>query len=211
MVEECGIHAAKVSLRADTRADEASLDALLTALGETEPATLAVDLGLSATPKAAIRRVRALEKRFDIAWLEGAAPDCDFPGLKQVSDAVRAAVSVGRRLGAPSEFLPHFQHRSADVIDLDIGLTGITGALLLADAAYSYELPVTLAATTGNIAAHLASVMPYFMSLEVVEPEPATSLCLSDVRIEGGYAVAGDAHGHGLRVRRAASQAGVPS
>lgn len=211
MAQKCGIHAAKISLSAGTHADEACLDALLTAFGEAAPATLAVDLGRSATPKTTIRRVRALEKRFDIAWLEGAASDADIPGLKQVSDAVRAAVSVGRRFGTRSEFLPHFQHRSADIIDLDIGRTGITGALMLADAAYGYELPVTLAATHGNLAAHLASVMPYFMSLEIVDPESASTLYRSEVRIEQGRAVAGDADGHGLRAARAAAPTGDSS
>jgi len=143
--------------------------------------------------------VRALEQRFDIAWLEAAAPDADIPGLKQISDSVRAAVSVGRRFGMTSEFLPHFEQRSADIIDIDIALTGITGALLFADAAYGYELPVTLAVTHGNLAAHLAPVMPYFMSLEIVDAAGASALWRSDVRIEQGRAVAGDAHGHGLR------------
>lgn len=211
MAQKCGIHAAKIYLPADTRADEARLDAMLTAFGEAAPATFAVDLGRGTTPKATIRRVRALEKRFDIAWLEGAAPDTDLRGLKQVSDAVRAAVSVGRRFGLTSEFLPHFQHRSADIIDLDIGRTGITGALLLADAAYGYELPVTLAATHGNLAAHLAPVMPYFMSLEIVDPESASTLYRSDVRIEQGRAVAGDAHGHGMCAARAVAPAGESS
>ena len=89
--------------------------------------------------------------------------------MKQVSNAISGAVCVGGELGV-SEFLPHFQHRSADVIEIDIGTVGITGALQIADAAFGYELPVTLTATAGNIHAHLAGVMPNFMSLEVLDP-----------------------------------------
>ena len=73
------------------------------------------------------------------------------------------------------EFLPHFHHRSADVIQLELGAVGITGALELADAAYGFELPVTLVESPGNIHAHLAGVMPYFMSLEVIDPLPAVA------------------------------------
>jgi L-alanine-DL-glutamate epimerase-like enolase superfamily enzyme len=102
------------------------------------------------------------------------------------------------------EFLPHFQHRSADVIQLDIGIVGITGALELADAAYGFELPVTLAESPGNIHAHLSSVMPYFMSMEVVEPLAQWPVFATDVRIEAGWAIAGDAPGNGLAVDRAA-------
>ena len=111
---------------------------------------------------------------FDVAWVEGATRSGDIPGSE--ADLERDPRRGLRRRGISrtrGEFLPHFQHRSADVIQLDIGVVGITGALELADAAYGFELPVTLAESPGNIHAHLASVMPYFMSMEVVDPRRA--------------------------------------
>lgn len=208
MARDFGVHGGKLRLGADVDRDVEHLDALRTALrhASNQP-VLIIDLDQQSSPKQAVRRIRALEEEFDLAWVEGAARDWDFPGLKQISDAVRCAVSVGRRLATHGDFLPHFHHRSADVIDIDPGLTGITGALQLADAAYGFELPTTLAATHGNIHAHLAAVMPYFMSMEVVDPASETPLAVTDVRFEGGCAIAGDAPGHGLQLRRKAREA----
>jgi hypothetical protein len=120
----------------DEDRDLARLEAMRTALrqGTTAP-TLIVDADQRWAPEEAIRRLRAMERMFDIAWVEGATRSGDIPGLKQISDAIRGAVCVGRELATRDEFLPHFQHRSADVIQLDIGVTGITGARA-ADAAY---------------------------------------------------------------------------
>jgi len=211
MAREFGVHGGKLHLGPDVDSDVERLDALRTALRQTSnQPVLVIDLNQRGSPKQSAHRIRAREQGFDLAWVEGAARDWDFPGLKQVSDAVCCAVSVGRRLATPGDFLPHFHHRSADVIDIDPGLTGITGALQLADAAYGFELPTTLAATHGNIHAHLATVMPYFMSMEVIDPAFETPLCLTEVRLEDGYAIAGDAPGHGLTPRREVKEVSRP-
>lgn len=205
MARDYGLRGAKLQVGLDEERDLARLELMRTALRHTTPApTLIVDADQGWTPKEAIRRLRAIEREFDIAWVEAATRSWDFPGLKQISDAIRAAVCVGGDLATRGEFLAHFHHRSADVIQLDIGVVGITAALELADAAYGFELPVTLAEAPGNIHAHLASVMPYFMSMEVVDPAPRWRVFASDVRIEAGWAIAGDAPGNGLTVDRAA-------
>ena len=198
-----GLRGAKLKIGFDEEADLARLGLMRTALRHgTAAPTLIVDAEQAWTPKHAIRRLRAIEREFDVAWVEGATRSWDFPGLKQISSAIRGAVCVGGDLATRGEFLPHFQHRSADVIELDIGIVGITGALELADAAFGFELPVMLAEAPGNIHAHLASVMPYFMSMEVVDPAPRWPVFASVVRIEAGWATAGDAPGHGLTVNR---------
>jgi L-alanine-DL-glutamate epimerase-like enolase superfamily enzyme len=205
LARDFGLRGAKLVIGGDEADDLARLEAMCTALRQVTAApTLIVDAEQRWAPQEAIRRLRAIECKFDVAWVEGATRSGDCPGLKQISDAIRGAVCVGRELATRGEFLPHFQHRSADVIQLDIGVTGITGALELADAAYGFELPVTLADAPGNIHAHLASVMPYFMSMEVIDPAERWPLFTSDVRIEAGWAIAGDVPGNGLTVDRAA-------
>jgi len=202
MAREFGLRGAQV--RSGLIADEdcARLDRVRTALRLATPEpVLGLDFGRRCPAKHVIRFVREIEQSFDLAWIEGAAPDWDFPALKQVSNAVRCAVAVGRGLATPGEFLAHFHHRSADIIQIDIGVTGVTGALQLADAAYGYELPVMLVASHGNIHAHLAGAMPYFMSAEVVDPAPESSLYRTAVRVDRGVAIAGDAPGHGMTVR----------
>lgn len=205
MTREYGLRGGKLRVGLGEERDLERLgrmrDALLQA--SSQPA-LSIDADQHWSPKQAIRRVREIEAGFDLAWIEGAAPSWDFPGLKQVSNAIRAAVCVGGNLGTLGEFLPHFHHRSADVIEIDIGAVGITGALQLADAAYGFELPVTLSAAPGNIQAHLAGAMPYFMSVEIVDPVPPARAYSTDVRIEQGWAIAGDAPGNGLKLDRKA-------
>jgi L-alanine-DL-glutamate epimerase-like enolase superfamily enzyme len=202
MSGEFGLHGATLRASLEPATDLRRLDLVRSLLLKASPEpVLVVDIDRRCTPKQTIRFVRAIEQKLDIAWVEGAARDWDFPGLKQVSDAIGCAVAVGRGLATPGEFLPHFHHRSADVIQIDIGVTGITGALQLADAAYGYELPVMLVAAPGNMHAHLAAVMPYFMSVEVVDPAPESPLYSTGVRIEQGCAVAGHEPGHGLTVR----------
>ena len=77
---------------------------------------------------------------------------------------------------------------------------GITAALQMADAAYGYELPITLASSPGNIDAHLGSAMPYFKNLEITDPVPPESFLSTDVHIEDGWAIAGDKPGNGLEI-----------
>ena len=205
MARDYGLRGGKLQVGLDQDADLRRLALVRAALLHTtvEPA-LMVDADQCWSPKEAIRKLREMEEQFDLACVEGVCRSWDFPGVKQVSNAIRSAVCVGEGLGGLETFLPHFHQRSADVIQIDIATQGITGALQLADAAYGYELPVTLCASPGNIQAHLASVMPYFMSMEVVAPAPPTQLYTTDVRIEQGWAIAGDAPGHGLAVDREA-------
>ena len=56
-----------------------------------------------------------------------------------------------------------------------------------------------LADSPGNIHAHLACAMPYCMSMEVSTRWRA-AVFASDVRIEAGWAIAGDAPGNGLTI-----------
>ena len=214
MACDYGLRGAKLRVGRDEEPERTRLGLMRTALqqGTTAP-TLVIDAEQRWTPKQAIGRLCDIEREFDVAWVEGATHSWDFPGLKQISNAIRGAVCVGRDFATRGEFLPHFHYRSADVIQLDIGGVGITGALELADAAYGFELPVTLAESPGNIHAHLSSVMPYFMSMEVVDPVAQWPVFATDVRIEAGWAIAGDAPGNGLTLdrealRRAAVRAG---
>jgi L-alanine-DL-glutamate epimerase-like enolase superfamily enzyme len=205
MAREYGLRGAKLKVGLDEDADLERLGVMRSVLQSvTADPVLVVDAHQGWSPRQAIRRLRDMEKEFDVAWAEDVTRSWDFPGLKQISNAIRGAVCVGEDLATLGEFLPHFHHRSADVIQIDVGAVGISGALELADAAYGFELPVTLVEAPGNFHAHLAGVMPYFMSLEVIDPVPAVPIYTTDVRIEAGWAVAGDAIGNGLAVDRGA-------
>lgn len=203
MARDHGLRGGKLQVGLDQDRDLQRLERMRAAMLKATPEpALMIDADQCWSPKEAIRRVREMEQEFDLTWVEGVSRRWDFPGLKRVSNAIRGAVCVGDGLATLGDFLAHFHHRSADVIQIDIGAVGITGALQLADAAFGFELPVTLSASPGNIHAHLSGVMPYFMSMEVVDLVPAIRIYTTDVRIEQGWAVAGDAPGHGLAVNR---------
>ncbi len=199
MAGEYGLRGGKLRVGTDEGSNLRRLGRMRSALARAaaEP-SLMIDACRSWPASQAIDRVRALEEQFDLTWVEGLAGDSDARGLKRVSDSIRGAVCVGAGFATIGDFWPHIHERSADVIQIDIGATGITGALQIADAAFGLELPVTLSAAPGNIHAQLTGVMPGFMSMEIVDPDPVTTMFSSDVRIEGGWAVAGDAAGHGL-------------
>ena len=123
----------------------------------------------------------------------------DAAGLKRVSSAIRAAVCAGGRLSSPADYLAHFHARSLDVVELAVAGVGITGALQLADAAFGFELPVLLTDSPGDLHAHIGAVIPTCMGMEVHAPLGGGALS-GDVRIEGGWAIAGDRPGHGVIV-----------
>ncbi len=162
--------------------------------------TLMLDFGERFSPKDASRRVRELERSFDLTFVQDPARRRDAAGSKRVSNAIRAAVCGGGRLSSPADYLAHFHAHALDVVMLGVGSAGVTGALQVADTAYGFELPVVLADSPGNLHAHLAAAMPYCMSMEVCDPYAASGVLESDVRIEDGWAIAGDRPGHGLSI-----------
>jgi len=200
MARGFGFRGGLLEVGTDAVADLRRLEMMQRALSErsAEPA-LMIDAGGRWSPKEAVRRMREIESRFDLTWVEQPAARRDFLGLKRVSDGVRSAVCAGEGI---ESLLPHLHHHALDIVQVGTATRGITGALQLADAAFGFELPVALSDSPGNIHAHLGSVMPYCVSMEVVDPEPAAGVLSSDVRIEDGWAIAGDRAGHGLTIDR---------
>ncbi|MEC9451546.1 MAG: enolase C-terminal domain-like protein, partial [Chloroflexota bacterium] len=99
------------------------------------------------------------------------------------------------------DFLPYFHHKSADVIQVSSGIGGITTAMRLADAAYGFELPITLGGSFGHVHAHMAPSIPNFMIMEITQEEPDP--CITwDVTFENGHAVPGNKPGIGVEINR---------
>lgn len=174
-------------------------------LGGARPAVPIVDPETTRpwTPTKAIRRLRKIEHLDDVPWVTLAANRGNARELRKVSDSVRAAVCAGRGLRFPDDFCTHFKVRSIDLVQVDLAVNGITGALQLADAAFGLELPVMLCGLPGNTQVHLAGALPYVMNAECTA-RPAHAPYSDDVRIGEGRAIAGDLPGNGLAVDRAA-------
>ena len=56
------------------------------------------------SPKQAIRAITAMERSFDLTWVEEPARRWDYRGLRLVRESVRAAVATGENLNGAQDF-----------------------------------------------------------------------------------------------------------
>jgi len=195
---DMGFTGGKLKVGLDQDADIRRIGLMEKALKKTGPRPqLMIDANEYWSPKQAIRKVREMEETFDLFWVEEPARRWDYIGLRKVSQGIRAAVTAGENLDTIGQFMPYIAHGSADIIQVGSGMTGITGALQIADMAYGFELPITISGGDGLFMAHVAAAMPHHTMLEAIniEPSPVTT---SDTRIEDGWVVIGDKPGTGL-------------
>ena len=201
MSDEFGFKAGKLKVGLDQDSDLRRLELMEKALSKNcDNPILYVDSNEYWSPKQTIRKISEMEERFSLGWIEEPARRWDFLGLKKVSDSIKTPVCAGENLDTLGDFLPYFHHRSADVIQVSHGMTGITGAMQIADAAYALELPVTLGGSYGIIHAHIANAIPNCITIEVPHPEPETKVFSSDVIIKDGYALVGNKPGLGVDI-----------
>jgi L-alanine-DL-glutamate epimerase-like enolase superfamily enzyme len=195
---DVGFRGGKLKVGLDQDADIRRIGIMKDALGKNAVRPyLLIDSNEYWSPKQAIRKMREIEEVFDITWIEEPARRWDYLGLKRVKRGVRSAVCAGENLDTLGDFLPYFAHEAADIIQVGAGMTGITGALQIADAAYGFEYPVTVGGSPGNFQAHIAAALPNHMMMEVphFDPEPVLK---TSVEVKDGWLVCGDEPGNGL-------------
>jgi L-alanine-DL-glutamate epimerase-like enolase superfamily enzyme len=199
MAKTYGFKGGKLKIGLDQDADLRRIGRMQDGLKHaTDNPALFIDANEYWSPKQAIRKVREIERQFDISWVEEPARRWDFLGLRRISDAIKAPVCAGENLDTLGDFLPYFYNRSADIVQVGTGMTGITCALQLADAAYGFELPVTMGGSAGFVNAHVAASLPNFMIMEVGEAVPEDGVYTTDITFEDGYAILGDRPGTGV-------------
>jgi L-alanine-DL-glutamate epimerase-like enolase superfamily enzyme len=200
MARDHGISAGKLKVGRDPRRDRERLgimrDALQQGSGVAEP-SLMIDANEFWSPKQAIRRIAGLEREFDLVWAEEPVRREDHRGLARVSRAVRTSVATGENLTAPHQFVPLLLHEAADVIQVAVQGTGVTGALRILEMADTFGLPVALVNSPVRYAAHVGAVLSNHLAMEVIDPGPDVLLTTDD-RLEGGAIVLGDAPGLGI-------------
>lgn len=198
-----GIDGGKLKVGLDMEADLRRLAIVRDALSSvTARPNLMLDSNEYWSPKHAIRAITEFERHFDIAWVEEPARRWDYRGLRQVSQAVRAAVATGENLNDASDFYPLILNQAVDVVQVGSGTTGITGAMHVAHMAAGFELPVSLMNCPANFMAHLACALPNHLSMEVVDPgrEPCFTF---DNHIEDGFIHLGETPGLGIVIDEA--------
>lgn len=193
-----GISAGKLKGGADFQHDLRRLGIMRDALATSgKRVDLMLDVNEFWTPKEAIRRVREIERTFDLTWIEEPARRWDATGLRQVSDGVAAAVASGENLRHPGEFLHLIDHRAIDVFQVGSDTCGITGAMIVADMVLGIERPVSMMNSPGSFMAHAAAAMPNHTMLEVLGAG-RDSLFDIDIRIDDGWLVLGERPGFGI-------------
>ena len=146
--------------------------------------------------KQAIPYIRTLERELPLFWVEEPADRWDYEGLARVSRAVEAQVATGENLHDPKEVVPLLTHGAVDVLQPNVGGSGITGMLMTADIAWGFNIPVAVMNSPGNYLAHVAAAMPNHLMIEVVDAGRDNWFKV-DSRIEGGEVVLGDRPGLG--------------
>ncbi len=200
MSERYGIRAGKLKVGRDLDRDLERLAVMRDALAsgsEGSAPSLMIDANEFWSPKQAIRRIAAFERDFDLVWAEEPVRRDDHRGLARVSSAVRTAVATGENLTAPIQFVPLLLHGSVDVVQVGVGTTGITGSLRIAEMADTFGLPVALVNCPGRYAAHIATVLPNHLMMEVVDVGRDV-VFRTDHTIEGGEIVLGETPGIGI-------------
>lgn len=178
----------------DLRRIEIMYDALATSGKEPE---LMIDSNEYWSPKQAIAHIRTFEEFFDLEWVEEPARRWDYNGLRKVSESITAAVSTGENLDELHEYRLLLEHGAADIIQVGSGCAGITGALMVAELAYAFEIPISLMNCAANHLAHVAAAIPNHKTMEVLKAG-RDAILNHDHRIEDGWIVLSDAPGLGI-------------
>lgn len=195
---ERGVNAGKLKVGLDREADLRRLGIMREALARSgKTPVLMVDSNEYWSPKQAIRHIRAFEAHYDLTWVEEPARRWDYRGLRKVSQGVRAAVATGENLRDIGEFMALIANEAVDVVQVGVGTSGITGAMMVADMAYGFELPVAMMNCPANFMAHLAAALPNHMMMEVVDAGMDQGV-IHRHTLADGYIVLSDDPGLGL-------------
>ncbi len=193
-----GIGIGKLKVGLDREGDLRRISLMREALATSgrEPILL-VDSNEYWSPKQAIQHIRYFERHHEIFWAEEPARRWDYTGLRQVSQAVNAAVATGENLDDAADFRALIAQQAADILQIGVGAGGITGAMRVAQMADGFDLPVSVMNCPGNFMAHFAAVLPNHIWMEVVDAGQDRSFN-HDSRVEDGYIILGDKPGNGI-------------
>jgi len=193
-----GIHAGKVKVGLSQEDDLRRIGLMRDALATSgKPPLLMIDSNEYWSPKEAIRRISEIETHYNLTWVEEPARRWDYRGLRKVSESVRAAVATGENLNEISEFMALFANEAVDVVQVGIGTSGVTGAMMVAEMAYGFEIPVSLMNCPANYMAHLAAALPNHNMMEVLDAGVDQGM-IHRHQVEDGYIVLSDDPGFGL-------------
>ncbi len=135
--------------------------------------------------KQAIGHIRYFEQHYELLWAEEPARRWDYQGLRRVSESITAAVSTGENLDELHEYRLLIANQATDIIQVGSGAGGITGALMVAELAFAFEMPVSLMNCAGNWMAHVAAAVPNHITMEVLNAGRDAVLKINNPIVDG--------------------------
>ena len=159
-----GFNAVKFAAVVSDEGEEAEMIAVREAVG---PSTqILVDLHWRFTAPEAIKLVSRLEP-YDVALIEAPVAPEDTEGLAEVARSIKASVATGEEYRTVYEYRPRFLARCMDVIQPEMGRTGITSFMKICAMAEAFHCRVMPHASIGigvYLAAslHASAALPHF-------------------------------------------------
>lgn len=119
----------------------------------------------------ALRLGLELEK-LGIAWLEAPIVMEDIQGHAQLTRQLKLAIATGETERTRYQFLPFLKERALDIIQPDIGRTGISEGKRILELAETFNIPAAIHMAIGQcvyigLSAHVAKATPNLLSLEM--------------------------------------------
>lgn len=197
---ERGVAAGKLKVGLDLRSDLRRIGIMREALSIASPRPqLMIDPNEYWSPKQAIRYVTQIEEHFDLLWVEEPARRWDYDGLRLVSQQVKAAVATAENINNLADVYPLVSNEAADILNVSVLHSGVTGCRQIANFAAVHRLPVSMMNCQANFMASVAAALPNHTMMEVVDPGREHCLRFHS-RIEDGHIVLGDAPGFGIEI-----------
>lgn len=165
--------------------------ALRGALGPS--ARILVDLHWKFTPGHAIKLITELE-RHDLHVAEAPLRPEDVGGLARVARAVRTPVAIGEELRTVHEFRPRFEAGAMDVIQPEMGRTGLTAFWQIGQLAHAWNCEIMPHASIGigvfqAASLHASAALTGFTLHEYQHSifDKNLALITGDMRCEAGF------------------------
>jgi galactonate dehydratase len=129
-----------------------------------------VDLHWRYTANEAVRLISQLEP-YDLALAEAPVAPEDIEGMAHVARSVKSSVAMGEELRTVYEYLPRLEKRCADVIQPEMGRTGISGFCHIGRLAEAFHCRVMPHASIGigiyqAASLHASATLPNFVMHE---------------------------------------------
>lgn len=134
---------------------------------------LFVDVLWRLTPRSALALSRSLAE-LEVGWLEAPTMPEDVRGHRRLARAAAVPIALGESYRTRYELLPFLESGAVDVVQPDIGRTGITEARKIATLAETFHLPIAPHVSIG-LGPQIAAVLHFGAAcgnLRVVECNP---------------------------------------